>query len=237
MSTEAVFARMAFPALRDGGRAAAEARGVAQGHAAGYAAGLRAAAAEIAERDARREAEHAVALRAAEDRTERALIALAAATRALDERALPLVSEAEESIVTLAVQLAEALVGQELSVAEVAARLAVERVLTMAAPDSVRAVRLNPGDLAALDDNLRRRSRLTFVADPSVASGDAVADLDDGFLDARISTAMTRVREALLVPASPAGGASATMISSAPAPVSAFPSPVDAASLARRAAS
>lgn len=201
MSTETVFSRMAFPALRDDSRAAAEARGVAQGHAAGYAAGLRAAAAEIAERDARRDAEHVAALRAAEARTERALSALAAATRALDERALPLVSEAEESIVTLAVQLAEALVGQELSVAEAAARLAVERVLAVAGPESVRAVRLNPGDLAALDENVRRRSRVTLVADPTLASGDAVADLDDGFLDARVSTAMARVREALLLSA------------------------------------
>jgi flagellar assembly protein FliH len=205
MSTDTVFSRMAFPALRDGSLAAAEARGVAQGHSAGYAAGLRAAAAEVAERETRRDAEHTAALRAAEARTERALASLAAATRALDERALPLVSEAEESIVTLAVQLAEALVGQELSVAEAAARLAVERVLAIAGPDSVRAVRLNPGDLAALDENLRRRARLTLVADPTIASGDAVADLDDGFLDARVSTAMSRVRDALLLSVPTAG--------------------------------
>lgn len=204
MSTEAVFLPMAFPTLRDGDRAAAEARGAAQGHAAGYAAGLRQAAAEVAERDARRDAELTAALSAAQAKSDRAIAALTAATRALDERALPLVSEAEESIVTLAVQLAEALVGQELSVAEAAARLAVERVLAVAGPDSVRAVRLNPGDLAALDENVRRRSRLTLVADPTIASGDAVADLDDGFLDARVSTAMGRVREALLLSASSA---------------------------------
>lgn len=221
MSTEPAFARMAFPALRDTDRAAAEARGVAQGHAAGYAAGLRAAAAEITERDARRDAELTAAVRAAEARTERALAALTAATRALDERALPLISEAEESIVTLAVQLAEALVGQELSVAEAAARLAVERVLAVAGPDSVRAVRLNPDDLAALDENVRRRSRLTFVADPGLASGDAVADLADGFLDARVGTAMNRVREALLLSAraaDSAGGVPASVPSSSSVP-------------------
>jgi flagellar assembly protein FliH len=223
MSTEPAFARMAFPALRDTDRAAAEARGVAQGHAAGYAAGLRAAAAEIAERDARRDAELTAAVRAAEARTERALAALTAATRALDERALPLISEAEESIVTLAVQLAEALVGQELSVAEAAARLAVERVLAVAGPDSVRAVRLNPDDLAALDENVRRRSRLTFVADPGLGSGDAVADLVDGFLDARVSTAMNRVREALLLSArtaDPASSVHSSVPSSSSAPAS-----------------
>jgi flagellar assembly protein FliH len=236
MSTEPAFARMAFPALRDSDRAAAEARGVAQGHAAGYAAGLRAAAAEIAERETRRDAELTTAVRAAEARTERALAALTAATRALDERALPLISEAEESIVTLAVQLAEALVGQELSVAEVAARLAVERVLAVAGPDSVRAVRLNPADLAALDENVRRRSRLTLVPDATIASGDAVADLDDGFLDARVSTAMSRVREALLlsVPASAATAAPAGLVST-----SAFASsaPAGDATAARGAAS
>jgi flagellar assembly protein FliH len=123
--------------------------------------------------------------------------------------------------VTLAVQLAEVLVGQELSVAEAAARLAVERVLTVAGPESVRAVRLNPGDLAALDEDVRRRFRVTLVADPTIASGDAVADLDDGFLDARVSTAMARVREALLLSApTPAPVASAAVLPSSvqPAP-------------------
>ena len=59
------------------------------------------------------------------------------------------------------------------------------------------AVRLHPEDLRALgpDPELPEGARL--VADPSLSRGDAVADLPDGWLDARIGTALERARTAL----------------------------------------
>jgi flagellar assembly protein FliH len=36
-----------------------------------------------------------------------------------------------------------------------------------------------------------------LVADPQLARGDAVAELADGYLDARLSTALARVRRVL----------------------------------------
>lgn len=78
-------------------------------------------------------------------------------------------------------------------------------------------MRLNPDDLALLVEaeaeaeeqaasggNARTSSTLVtgipaprLVPDPSIAPGDAIGELPAGWLDARISTALARAREAL----------------------------------------
>jgi len=67
-------------------------------------------------------------------------------------------------------------------------------------PSETAVIRLNPADLAALgafDDLLVDRS-FELVADPALASGDAVADTTTGSVDARLRGALGRVREELL---------------------------------------
>lgn len=197
MSIDNRFTSIAFPALRDVHQERREAQGTARGHAAGYASGLRAAAAEVAERATRLDAEHAAAVRQERVRVDRAVAALAAAVRAVDERMLPVISDAEQTLVETAVELAEAILCRELSAGEGSARAAIERALASVDRTSVRAVRLHPADLDALDDETRRLCTVDLVADSSLSRGDAIADLPDGYLDARIGTALARARAAL----------------------------------------
>ena len=55
-------------------------------------------------------------------------------------------------------------------------------------------VRLHPDDLALVDGVAAEHPSLRFVADPGLERGDAVADLTDGSVDARIGAALDRVR-------------------------------------------
>ncbi len=56
------------------------------------------------------------------------------------------------------------------------------------------AVRLSPADAARVADV---DLPVPVVADPALRDGDAVVDLPDGILDARIATALDRARTAL----------------------------------------
>jgi flagellar assembly protein FliH len=57
---------------------------------------------------------------------------------------------------------------------------------------------LNPGDLALIDPEVRARSGVALVADASLQPGDAIADMPNGYLDARIGTALSRAKATLL---------------------------------------
>jgi flagellar assembly protein FliH len=212
-SPDHAFGAIAFPRL--GGAAPAE----RSAEERGYAAGLARARAHAEQQHARRLAglELASAAREAEREAEHraAMAAFAAATAAVHRTMLPVLASAERELAQGALALAEAIVGEELGGdPEGAARIAVERVL--AHPDASLAlrVRVHPDDLAAFDALTARRAasapantdldadasgvRLPeLVADPSLARGDAVAELPDGLIDARISTAIARARRAL----------------------------------------
>ncbi|WP_227497160.1 FliH/SctL family protein [Planctomonas psychrotolerans] len=197
MSTEIAYSQVAYPRLRDGARERWEAQGTAHGHAAGYAAGLRAAAAELAERITRMEAEHEAARQRDRATADAALATLAAATRALENRILPIVAEAEQVLAATAIDLAEAIVGHDIRSTDSPALAAITRVLASVEPAHVRTVRMNADDLATLDADTRAAVGMHLVADPSLGRGDAIADLPHGFLDARIDTALSRMRAAL----------------------------------------
>ncbi|MGX5697755.1 FliH/SctL family protein [Agromyces soli] len=223
-SPDSAFGAIAFPRL--GSQAPADRSAEERGYAAGLArarahaeqqharrlAGLELAAAA---REAAREAEHRAAM-----------AAFAAAIAAVRRTTLPVLESAERELAQGALALAEAIVGVELAGdPERAARVAVDRVL--AHPDAPLAlrVRVHPDDLAVLDAltaRLAPGSRSVFarraasapansdldadaswhrlpelVADASLTRGDAVAELPDGLIDARISTAIARARRAL----------------------------------------
>ncbi|HET8595671.1 MAG TPA: FliH/SctL family protein [Intrasporangium sp.] len=181
-----------FPAVEPAG----EAEGYTRGHAAGYAAGLRRATAEAAARDAQRAAEHEAVLAGARTRADRAVQVLDAAARALKARTAPVLAEAEGELAAAALVLAQAVVGNELSDPGGAARAALARALSGPDHDAVISVRLNPVDLALLDEHATQSS-VSLVPDPSLAPGDAVAVYPDGELDARIASALSRATAAL----------------------------------------
>ena len=56
---------------------------------------------------------------------------------------------------------------------------------------------MNPQDLALLELDTVPGTGIALVADPTLARGDALTAFDEGFLDARIATALERACAAL----------------------------------------
>ncbi|MBC7441413.1 MAG: hypothetical protein H7311_02615 [Ramlibacter sp.] len=197
LPAESGFSTVSFPNLRDVNRDRVDEQSRARGHAAGYTEGLRSAAREVAARVARLDAEHAAAAHRGQAAIDRAVALLESATVALDERTVPVLREAEDTLVATALELAEAILGHELSDARDSSRFALGRALDHAANETPHTVRMNPDDLAVIDRATRELSGLRFTADPSLARGDAITEFADGFLDARISSALDRAKAAL----------------------------------------
>ncbi|MEN1977050.1 FliH/SctL family protein, partial [Cellulomonas sp. P4] len=123
-----------------------------------------------------------------------------------------------------ALELAAVVLGQEVADAPTAARAALRRLREQDPRREVHTVRLHPRDLATVraalaapaatgdvpaGDVLAGLPDLTgveLVADPALEPGDAVGELPDGYLDARIGAALDRARAALAASAQ-AGGA------------------------------
>ncbi|MEJ8283006.1 hypothetical protein [Curtobacterium citreum] len=207
-TTAGIVQRIAFPVIGDAaGRERASGADV-RGHAAGYTAGLRAAQAETDALRARLQAEHAALTASLRADTVRRIAVLDAATNAMLSTVAPVLSDAEASVASAATDLAEAIVGYEIR----ASRPTVgpddggEARITSGAETTVRralasidrsvpvAVRLSPADAARVADV---DLPVPVVADPALRDGDAVVDLPDGILDARIATALDRARTAL----------------------------------------
>jgi flagellar assembly protein FliH len=211
--TDTVVHRVAFPVIADpAGRERASSADV-RGHAAGYTAGLRAAQAETDALRARLEAEHAARVTALQADTARRIAVLDAATNAMLSTVAPVLEDAEASVASAAVDLAEAIVGNVVRASRPAhdatvtdgpdgqgsreARIAsgaeatVRRALASVDRTVPVAVRLSPADaarVAGLD------LPVPVVADGTLRDGDAVVDLPDGLLDARVATALDRAR-------------------------------------------
>lgn len=199
MSTDLGFSLAAYPPLTTGaGRRRLEEIAQARGHSAGYTAGLRAARTEIDNRLRDLEAAHAASVLAGQARVDDAVRLLQVASRALDARTLPPVTDATEVLAASAFALAEAVIGHELTDHVGSARAAVARATGGVDGSFAQTVRMHPDDVAVLDHQALATSGVAIVADAGMDRGDAVADLPDGYLDARIGTALDRARSALL---------------------------------------
>jgi len=181
---------------RDADRDRAHAAGYAAGYAGGAREAARAAAVEAARSEERRIA--AEELRSAEHAV--AVAALARATAAAAARTAPVLADAEHALHAAAFELATIVLGCELADGERSARAALARVLDDPQLAGVQTVRLSPRDLDALRaaGGVPEVAGLELVADPTLAPGDAIGRHPDGYLDARITTALTRARVALL---------------------------------------
>lgn len=197
MSNDPAFSTLGFPSLRTEVRNDVQARARVHGHAAGYAAGLKSAHAELAVRRAELEAEAQAAVADARARVDAAVMALQQAARALDARLAPAVEDAAATLANAAVDIAQAVIGRELAAGADSAENALRRALDHPDSAAVVAVRMNPADLQALPDGIRAAAGVTLQADASLDPGDAVAQLPDGYLDARIGAALDRARTAL----------------------------------------
>ncbi|WP_154792083.1 FliH/SctL family protein [Occultella kanbiaonis] len=199
MSTDAgrlpaAFAPAVFPATGASPDPRGQEQAQRRGHAAGYAAGLRAARATLAERLTELETEHERHDAERSAATAGAVAALSAAAARLDARETTTLLDAQDQLAAAAVDLAEAVLGIELADGDTSARAALTRALAGVRHEVVRTVRMHPDDIATLAG---AQAPVDLVADAALTRGDAMVDLDAGFLDAGIRTALGRARAAL----------------------------------------
>ncbi|AMB58757.1 FliH/SctL family protein [Microterricola viridarii] len=206
------FAAIAFPSVDGAGTGATGAlspaalaliseRASVRGHAAGYAEGLRQADAAARVRLAELEAAQAVIAAEALARLDAARAVLDTAIAAVQRTALPLLEQSDDTLVSAALELAEAVIGLELRDEQRGASAALQRVLGALAAETTHPeliVRLQQDDLALLRETGQLPEGLTVQADPTLFRGDSVAVFADGLVDARIDSALRRAKLALL---------------------------------------
>jgi flagellar assembly protein FliH len=175
----------------------------AAGYAEGWAQGRRdAIAAEAAQ--LQRAAEDQQRLEAAlATEAQQACDALRSAVRQLEARTTPVLEDEADVVLEAAIQLAEAVLGAELTVLDDTATLALRRALAPLPDDGRVVVRLNPQDLQVLrtadgsgtPSGAAQRVEghdVELVPDAGLRRGEAVADLGAARVDARIDAALRR---------------------------------------------
>ncbi|KQO98234.1 FliH/SctL family protein [Leifsonia sp. Leaf264] len=194
-----MFTAVAFPDLTVSDTDAAEASAAqTRGFAVGYAEGQRKAEQELAEQRAQLTAESEAIRMQSEARTALAVQAFDRAAAAVHAVVIPVAQEAEETVLAAGLQLAEAILGAELSDGETSATSAITRVFAHPSSAAIITVRMNPVDLSVIQDDPRVAGNdVEFRADPSLARGDAVATLPVGYIDATITTAVQRAQAEL----------------------------------------
>lgn len=200
-SDAAISTTVPFTPLAQSARAGVTASaGYAQGYAQGWAAGSRAAARSAETERAQRREREELSRAEHEERLRRTLGLLEDAAQAARAHAAPVLAGAEAELTSAAVELAEALLGTELSERSTSLLAAVRRAMSQTGTERVVRIRLNPSDLAALDPAgppSEVPEGVELVADPELAPGDAVTEFAEGVLDARLAPALARVRQVL----------------------------------------
>lgn len=168
------------------------ARGYAEGFADGHRQGLEAGRAEARAEAERAEADHRQQLEAA-------LGAVARAAAELTARREEVIAGLENALVTAAVDLAEAVIGRELTATTTAGRDALVRALRLVDGLEPAIVRLHPADLATIGEtaDIAPGRDLTVVPDHGIEPGGCVVEVGDGRIDAQIGPALDRIREEL----------------------------------------
>jgi flagellar assembly protein FliH len=167
---------------------------------AGYSEGLAIAraevAAEFAEQQRKLELNFTERLSALENRYFEAVRTVESAAAALDTDLASKLSDAHTKVFEAAMEIAVAVIGAEMTEVSSRARAAVGRVLAVADFSQITEIRMHPKDVAAVQE-MAGLPQVNLVADESLQPGDAFATMQDGWLDARISETIARVRAAL----------------------------------------
>lgn len=170
--------------------AVAEAREQAArvGYEDGFEAGSKAAAAQA------REQVDAYAAQLAQ-----ALAAVDAAASGLTQRQNIAVADVEQQIVTMALEIAEAVVGRSIAVAHDPGMDAIVRALRLAPERAEATARLHPDDVATLGDlaMIAGERGISVVADTGIEPGGCILEVGACRIDAQVSPAMERVRQVL----------------------------------------
>jgi flagellar assembly protein FliH len=194
MSTDTAFSELSYPTIFSPSAEEVNERARVRGHAAGYAAGLRAAEAEVARVAERVHAERESLRADAATALASALAALEAAVARVADLDSLVLAESDSALAAASIELAESIIGRELSDGPASARVALSRALSTVDPAVALDVRISPVDLAVLSANDIESSVVNLVADPGLDRGDAIVDVPEGRVDARISSALDRAR-------------------------------------------
>lgn len=164
----------------------------AEAYRDGYAAGMSAGSRQLADHQ---RADHLAleeSARTVSAAVERAGAAVVEELRALDR-------DHATALLSIAVSLAEAVLGREVAASTRKACEAVERAMTAVLndPGITPIAHLHPGDAALLASG-DLPNGVTVVSDPSIASGDCVLRVADRSIDARLRTALERAGAVLL---------------------------------------
>lgn len=181
----------------------AEDRARAAGWERGRQEGMEAVREQVAAQAAVHEQARDERLQAQERRRDQELArvvdALRLSTADLEAREAPAFEDIERSVATMAVQLAEVLVGRHLELGKWPALDAVQRALALAPRQSAAIVRLHPDSTLELPDvsDAMPGGSITVVADPSVEVGGCIVEAGNRTIDAQLGPALQRLREVL----------------------------------------
>lgn len=175
------------------------------GYSAGYAAGWAAATREETEAIARRIQERTEKEQEAVARLTQMRNSLMMARETARSMASPELQMNADEITMAAISLAEELVGVFLRDERRRIAAALERALAVEEEAGVVRIRMHPDDVAfygelAADPEVRAAipEGVDLIADPLLEPGDAVTELEVGYVDARLSSAMERVRAEII---------------------------------------
>lgn len=181
----------------------AEDRARAAGWERGRHEGRETAQREVAEQAAVLEQARAEQMESRERRREQvltqALDALRLSTADLDAREAPVFQDIERSVATMAVQIAEVLIGRHLELGSCPALDAVHRALALAPRQSTAIVRVHPDSAQELPDvsGALPGGSVTVVADSSIEIGGCIVEAGNRTIDAQLGPALQRLREVL----------------------------------------
>jgi flagellar assembly protein FliH len=182
-------------------RAKQEAR--TAGYAEGWAQGRRAAAVEAAAvADRARALEHAHDQRRAAALAQ-AVNALGRAMTGLETQLMPTMHELQEAVLAHAFELAEAIIGRAVDNPDGRAADALRRAMNAVPDEGEIVVNLHPDDYrqlvgTATDADYNYEGRPVYLRpDPTLRPGDAVAETGSTTVDASLTRAVQRAREAL----------------------------------------
>jgi flagellar assembly protein FliH len=108
-------------------------------------------------------------------------------------------TQIEAMVVDLALAVAGSILDREVATASDPGRDALVRALALAPDHETYLARVHPADLEAITAvaELAPGRTLELVADPTVGPGGCVVEAGSARIDARIDTALARVREVL----------------------------------------
>ena len=108
--------------------------------------------------------------------------------------------EIEKTVPEIVYALVEEILAREVKGSDDPGREALLRALSLDATTEDAIVRMNPDDIETLTDisDLEARRHIEIVEDPEVEKGGAIVSIGKATLDARLKTALERVRKTLI---------------------------------------